>query len=507
MSVLSVGSGQQFSTIAQAVAASSSGDTIDVAAGTYTNDFVVDSDKSLTLNAVGGVVTMNATMQPPNGKAILTEGAVGVTLIIKGFVFENASVPDGNGAGIRYEGGTLNITDSGFFNNQNGILAGADPNGVIIIDHSEFGGNGVGGDGHTHNLYIGTINSFSLTNSYSHDANVGHEVKSRAATNTIEGNVIADNSSSSSYEIDLPNGGAAVIANNVIEQGANSQNSNIIAIGEEGASNPIGAISIVGNTIINDLGKGPALWNATGTTADFSANSVYGFGGNALVNGPANQTGTTVLSSRPSFADAVPSTTTNTTTTPAPNIEQPAPSAAVINPPAPSPTSGLVLSISEDAYQGDAEFTISVDGQQLGGVYAATAAHADGATAQVVVGPLPQGQHQIGVTFINDKWDGTPQTDRNLYVDGVTYDGQSIGSSLALMSAGEQDVTVYGPAAVTTTVTDPTLSALSSAVVVPSGGDAGHAVTSNAVLNISEDAYEGDAQFTISVDGQQYGGV
>src|SRR4051812_44476657 len=106
MSTLTVGARQQYSTIAAAVNAAESNDTIDVQAGTYTNDFV-SIYKNLTLNAIGGVVTMQATAQPPNGKAILTEGGPGLTVNVNGFAFTGATVPDGNGAGIRYEGGTL----------------------------------------------------------------------------------------------------------------------------------------------------------------------------------------------------------------------------------------------------------------------------------------------------------------------------------------------------------------------------------------------------------------
>ena len=40
MAILTVGPGQQFSTIEAAVTAAASGDTIDVQAGIYTNDFV-----------------------------------------------------------------------------------------------------------------------------------------------------------------------------------------------------------------------------------------------------------------------------------------------------------------------------------------------------------------------------------------------------------------------------------------------------------------------------------
>src|ERR1700760_371308 len=118
--VLTVGVGQQYATIEAAVAAANSGDTVDVQAGTYTNDFVSIS-KNLTLQAVGGVVTMVATLAPPNGKAIIDEGAPGVSVTINGFDVSGAAVADGNGAAIRYEGGNLTLNNVYFHNNQEGL--------------------------------------------------------------------------------------------------------------------------------------------------------------------------------------------------------------------------------------------------------------------------------------------------------------------------------------------------------------------------------------------------
>jgi hypothetical protein len=231
MAILSVGPRQQFTTIAAAVAAASPGDTINVQAGTYTNDFVFIG-KSLTLQAVGGEVKMVATMQPPNQKAMIVEGVPGVSTTINGFDISGVTVGDENGAAIRYEGGNLSLSNDYFHNNQEGLLGAADPNGNITIDHSEFAFNGFP-TGFAHNLYVGNINSLTVTNSCFHDAIEGHEIKSRANNNTITGNRIFDNNGTASYSVDLPNGGNANISNNVIEQGANSDNRYIIAYGEE----------------------------------------------------------------------------------------------------------------------------------------------------------------------------------------------------------------------------------------------------------------------------------
>ena len=201
-------------------------------AGIYTNDFV-SIFKNLTLQAVGGVVQMVATVDPPNGKAIIDEGGAGIAVTINGFDISGAVVPDGNGAAVRYEGGSLTLNNDYFHNNQEGMLAAADPNGTITINNSEFAFNGAG-DGLTHNLYVNDIALLTITDSYFHDAMVGHEIKSRAEDTVITDSRIFDNLGTASYSIDLPNGGNATITNNVIEQGPNTQNPYIIAYGEEG---------------------------------------------------------------------------------------------------------------------------------------------------------------------------------------------------------------------------------------------------------------------------------
>src|SRR5438128_367393 len=103
MATLTVGAGQQFSTLSAAIGASHDGDTLDVQAGTYTNDFATIWTK-ISIVGVGGMVNLVATTPPPNGKAILTT-ETDVTL--DHIAFSGAAVADGNGAGIRYEGGNL----------------------------------------------------------------------------------------------------------------------------------------------------------------------------------------------------------------------------------------------------------------------------------------------------------------------------------------------------------------------------------------------------------------
>ena len=152
MAVLSVGSGKPYSTIAAAVAAAQNGDTIEVQAGTYVNDYVSIS-KNITLEGIGGMVSMVSTGLIPNGKAIfITNGDI----TINNFEFSGAKVADGNGAGIRYESGNLTLNNSYFHDNQDGLLGAPFPTDTLTINKSEFAYNGTG-DGQTHNLYVNKI--------------------------------------------------------------------------------------------------------------------------------------------------------------------------------------------------------------------------------------------------------------------------------------------------------------------------------------------------------------
>ena len=77
--------------IQAAINAANPGDTIDVQAGIYTNDFVSIA-KNLTLQAVGDPVQMTETEQPPDGKAPIDEGGSGVSVTINGFEISGVTV-------------------------------------------------------------------------------------------------------------------------------------------------------------------------------------------------------------------------------------------------------------------------------------------------------------------------------------------------------------------------------------------------------------------------------
>ena len=224
----------------------------------------------------------------------------------------------------------------------------------------------------------------------------------------------------------------------------------------------------------------------------------------------------------------LPAPTPSPVPTPAPVTPEPAPTPPPAPAPVPAPVptgnSTLMLSISEDAWQGDALYLLEVDGQQVGGVMTASAAHSAGQTQAIAVDtPLSPGQHTIGVTFLNDAYAGTPITDRNLYLDAATLNGESVsGSMIAMLSQGTYrfDVTVPGgtptpvpapppppvPPPAPTPVPPPAPTPAPTPVPAPMPVPAPNQNTT-LFLNISQDAWDGDALYVVEVDGQQIGGL
>jgi hypothetical protein len=140
----------------------------------------------------------------------------------------------------------------------------------------------------------------------------------------------------------------------------------------------------------------------------------------------------------------------------------------------------LALSIAEDAWMGNAQFTVKVNGAQIGGTFTATASHALGSSQEFdLLGNFAPGPLTVAVDFLNDAWGGTTAMDRNLYVDGASYNNAPVANSaLTLLSNGTQSFS-FTPVTTTDTLT----------------------------LQMSEDAWKGNAEFTVEINGKQIGGI
>ncbi|MEP7195528.1 MAG: peptidoglycan DD-metalloendopeptidase family protein [Saprospiraceae bacterium] len=256
------------------------GDTIIIDAGIYAKDVCFWKANHLYIKGINGKAHLKAEGTAAGQKAIWV--IQGDSMIIENIEFSECKVADKNGAGIRLEGTHLVVRNCYFHNNEDGILAGDNLNSKVLIEYSEFAGNGYG-DGLSHNLYINHINSLTFRYNYSHDAVVGHLIKSRAHNNYFSYNRLSEENGSGSYEIDLPNGGFTVLIGNIIQQGSNSQNSAIISYGKEGLNNPTShELYLSHNTIINNKSNGTFIQLQNGTSLLFELNNIFAGPGKIL---------------------------------------------------------------------------------------------------------------------------------------------------------------------------------------------------------------------------------
>jgi len=106
------------------------------------------------------------------------------------------------------------------------------------------------------------------------------------------------------------------------------------------------------------------------------------------------------------------------------------------------------LYFSEDAFMGNAEFDVYVNGVLIGLPQAVHAINSLGQSQEFILEQnfAPGTTYQIGIDFINDAWAGTQTTDRNLYLDKATLSGATItGSSFGLYGDGTQSFSFTEP--------------------------------------------------------------
>ena len=206
------------------------------------------------------------------------------------------------------------------------------------------------------------------------------------------------------------------------------------------------------------------------TAADFNRDPTFSIEAPILGEGTAPTT--------PVAVDPTPVPAEPTPAEPAPaQPAQPAPEPSGV----PSFGNGATLvriGLSQDAWQGDAQYDIFLDGVLVAKDLVATASHAAGATAYLDLRTdLGDGAHVLKVQFTNDLWGGDATTDRNLFVDSVAVDGLDLNQSAALLSNGKAEF-YLGVAAVPDVLR----------------------------IGVSVDAWQGNPRFLVFVDGQQNGG-
>ncbi|MGB8480352.1 MAG: hypothetical protein WCE63_16200 [Acidobacteriaceae bacterium] len=304
---LTVSPGGQYPTVCSAVSAAQNGDTVLIDAN-HGIPYIAPPDPHHSDGRTDCVVSQNyLTIRGIHGRAILDAGPDayaqgtyvqkgilvlnGHDIVVDNLELRNAGAlvnPNNSDAsGIRIQdgtnaapsGGNITISRCYIHNNDQGVLSGNSgpgvgqwfsPNPFITFEFDDFYDNG-DGSGSTHNMYIGFDGfvkmHFTLKNSKSRDAYVGHDVKTRAPFNYILNNQITDSVGDTSYQLDFPLGGTTYVQGNLIYKAAidpNLGNNNLMIfadIYDNGSSDPEYAVPnqdlhFTNNIVVDDNASG-----------------------------------------------------------------------------------------------------------------------------------------------------------------------------------------------------------------------------------------------------------
>jgi hypothetical protein len=263
--------GRGFGSLQEAVSAIGQGrGTILIAPGRYRQCAVQEAGDVTFAAAQPGTATFER--EACEGKAALV--LRGRSATVTGLIFQNMSVPDRNGAGIRLEQGNLTVRESLFRNSEGGILSANDHASRILVEQSTFSGIGACPDGGdcSHSLYIGEYGGLAVRHTRFERGTGGHYVKSRAARIEVTDSSFDDTAGhKTNYMIDLPAGATGIIARNTFVQGRDKENySAMIVVAAEGVVNSSNGLAVADN----DASLAPGQTHGTALVADLSGDSI-----------------------------------------------------------------------------------------------------------------------------------------------------------------------------------------------------------------------------------------
>jgi hypothetical protein len=247
--VVCVGPGQAYRTLSAALAAVRQGDVIEVVGGVY-HETARIAHRNVTIRGINGRPHFDCKgVRIAGDKACLLLAADGITLEnleISGAEISQAS--GANGACIRNEpNASFTLRKVICHGSQEGILSDG---GSIVIEDSEFYDNGW--TDRTHNVYLGgNCASVTVRGSTFRDARIGHEFKARCRKTTISDSTFR--STRGSRNIDLPDGGEAMIYRSTFTKGTGAQSQEIIGYAAESCRYP-GSLVLKQVRIVNTGG-------------------------------------------------------------------------------------------------------------------------------------------------------------------------------------------------------------------------------------------------------------
>ncbi|MGH9616200.1 MAG: hypothetical protein ACRD28_05600 [Acidobacteriaceae bacterium] len=286
--ILHAGPTRKYKTPCAALKVAKDGDTVLVDSAIYKGDVCAFWQNNLTVRGIGETrphIEADGKIAEDRGIWVFH----GRNFTVENMEFSGAHIePRYNGSGLGAKGTNWTVRNCYFHDNQDGILESNIRQSHILIEYSEFARNGAG-DGQSHNLYIGTTASLIFRFNYSHDANVGHLLKTRAAINYILYNRLSGENGTDSYEINVPNGGTTYVIGNIIEQGPNSQNPAMLDYLSEGttAANAGHDLYVVNNTFVNDKpNSGPFIQVSSQDKSPVLVQNNIFYGPGKIINQP-----------------------------------------------------------------------------------------------------------------------------------------------------------------------------------------------------------------------------
>ena len=242
--------------------------------------------------------TLGTSVNMAFGKGLIVCSGLNQTYLVDGLELNGARVSSANGAGVRGDGAAqITVQNCNIHDNEDGVLSVAN---VQFYYGNTFKNNG-NASGGGHNLYVNstTVAEVTAEGNTFYTALVGNQFKSRAKKTTFRHNTVAELDGACSWQIDIPNGGDVLIEKNVVEQGPNAQNRNMISYGPEGltADGRVNSLSVLDNIIVNDHAQvawGINIWPAAiPESLDVSGNTWVGPFAAYVVNGTMDGTNVT----------------------------------------------------------------------------------------------------------------------------------------------------------------------------------------------------------------------
>ncbi len=152
---------------------------------------------------------------------------------MRGLEISGVSVSDGNGACIRLDPGTRDLTVRDIYchDSHDGVLGASE--GHFLIEDSIFINNGFD-NGQSHGLYISGGDEVLIRRCrILSTQKAGHSLKAGARKLTVEDSIIAALNGHNSRALDAFSGGEVELLHNVIQQGPQSENSDVIGLALE----------------------------------------------------------------------------------------------------------------------------------------------------------------------------------------------------------------------------------------------------------------------------------